>query len=356
MTNSRLGPGAEFDLIRKFLGDAGGGADGGTSAVQVGPDGSPSGVQVGPDGGPSGVQVGPGDDCAVVSGDLAISVDMTIEGVHFLKEWLTPEEIGYRAVAAALSDLAAMAAAPVGVLVALALRLEDAHELGPRVMAGARAAAAGVKAVLLGGDSTRSPGPMVIDVVVVGNTARPLLRSGARPGDTLWVTGELGAAAAAVRSWQRGLEPEPAARLAFALPAPRIEEAIWLARHGVIAALLDISDGLAGDAGHIAAASDVQIVLDAESIPIHPAVYASSADAADALRLALAGGEDYELCFAARPGAVEPLAAQFSEAFGLQLTCVGAVQAGIGVLLRDGSGRLHDLPATGFDHFGGAAG
>jgi thiamine-monophosphate kinase len=334
MTNIRLGPGAEFDLIRQFLGDAGHGADAG----------------------PSTVQVGPGDDCAVVGGDLAISVDMAIEGVHFLREWLTPDEIGYRAVAAALSDLAAMAATPIGILVGLALRLEDAHELGPRVMAGARAAAASANAVLLGGDSTRSPGPMVIDVVVVGNAARPLLRSGARPGDTLWVTGELGAAAAAVRSWKRGDEPEPAARMAFARPTPRIEEANWLAQHGAIGALLDVSDGLAGDAGHIAAASSVRIVLDAGSIPIHPAVHASSADADEAFRLALAGGEDYELCFAARPGAVEPLAAQFSEAFGLQLTCVGAVQAGLGVALRDGNGRIHDLPDTGFDHFGGASG
>jgi thiamine-monophosphate kinase len=332
MTNIRLGPGAEFDLIRQFLGDAG----------------------HGPDGDPSAVQVGPGDDCAVVSGDLAISVDMTVEGVHFLREWLRPDEIGYRAVAAALSDLAAMAATPIGILVGLALRLEDAHEFGPRIMAGARAAAASANAVLLGGDSARSPGPMVIDVVVVGNAVRPLLRSGARPGDTLWVTGELGAAAAAVRSWKRGDEPEPAARLAFARPTPRIEEANWLAEHGAIGALLDISDGLAGDAGHIAAASDVRIVLDADSIPIHPVVHASSAD--EALRLALAGGEDYELCFAARPGAVEPLAAQFSEAFGLQLTCVGAVQAGLGVVLRDGNGRIHDLPDTGFDHFGGASG
>jgi thiamine-monophosphate kinase len=334
MTNIRLGPGAEFDLIRQFLGD----------------------TRHGPGGGPMAVRVGPGDDCAVVSGDLAISVDMTVEGVHFLREWLTPEEIGYRAVAAALSDLAAMAATPIGILVGLALRLEDAHELGPSVMAGARAAAADANAVLLGGDSTRSPGPIVIDVVVVGNTARPLLRSGARPGDTLWVTGELGAAAAAVRSWKRGDEPEPAARLAFARPTPRIVEASWLAQHGAIGALLDVSDGLAGDAGHIAAASGVRVVLDAESIPIHPTAYASSAHADEALRLALAGGEDYELCFAARPGAVEPLAAPFREAFGLQLTCVGAVEAGLGVVLRDGSGRIHDLPDTGFDHFGGVAG
>jgi thiamine-monophosphate kinase len=218
-------------------------------------------------------------------------------------------------------------------------------------MEGAAAAAAGVNAVLLGGDVTRTHGPLVIDVVVVGNALRPALRSGAMPGDAVWVTGELGAAAAAVRVLQRGETPDPAARLVFALPTPRTAEAAWLARHGVINALIDLSDGLAGDVGHIAAASAVRIILDARAVPIHPAAQAEAAGADDALRLAIAGGEDYELCFAAPPGAVEPLVPAFVETFALRLSRVGIVQQGSGVLLRDPDGQLSELSAPGYDHF-----
>src|SRR5690606_22071547 len=179
------------------------------------------------------------------------------------------------------------------------------RDIAPRVMDGVRAAAAGARAALLGGDMSRTAGPMVVDIVVIGNALRPVLRNGARPGDSVWVTGELGAAAAAVRTWEAGGTPEPAARLAFALPTPRIAEATWLAARGVVDALIDISDGLAGDISHIAAASGVRVLIDAAAVPIHPTVHVHTADAELALRIALTGGEDYELCFAAPPGAVE---------------------------------------------------
>jgi len=329
MTEIPLGRGPEFDLIRQFL-----------RAQSAERESLPEAVRV-----------GPGDDCAVVRGEgVALSVDMSIEGVHFLREWLEPEEIGYRATASALSDLAAVAATPIGILVALATTRFDAQDVAPRVMDGARAAAAGAKAMLLGGDVTRTPGPMVVDVVVVGNAMRPALRRGARPGDSLWVTGELGAAASAVHAWKSGRQPEPAARLAFALPTPRTAEAAWLAGRGTVDALIDISDGLGGDVGHIAAASGVKIILDASSIPIHPTVSLGTNDPEDALRLALNGGEDYELCFAAPPGAVERIGDLFMNTFGLQLTCVGTVHEGSGVLLRDYNGRLGELRHAGFDH------
>src|SRR5688572_1443061 len=302
---TRLGKGAEFDLIREFL-----------AAASTATAGQPAA-----DGSSDNVRVGPGDDCAVVRGDgIAISVDMSVEGVHFRRDWLNPEEIGYRAAAAALSDLAAVAATPIGILVALALRPDDAAAVGVGVMKGAAAAAAGVHAALLGGDVTRTDGPLIVDVVVVGNVVEPVLRSGAAPGDVVWVTGELGAAAAAVRVLQRGETPDPAARLVFALPSPRTEEAVWLARHGVISAAVDLSDGLAGDAGHIAAASGVQIIIDAGDVPIHPAAQSEGEGTEGALRLAVAGGDDYELCFTARPGSVEPLVAGFVETFGVRLS------------------------------------
>jgi thiamine-monophosphate kinase len=328
-----LGHGAEFDLIRRFL-----------------RAGSPAAGAL-----PDSVKVGPGDDCAVVDGGgIALSVDMSIEDIHYRRSWLEPQEIGYRCVAAALSDLAAVAAAPIGVLIALAASDVDGPEVALAVMEGARAAASGYGAALLGGDVTRSPGPLVVDVVVVGETLRPALRRGAQPGDSLWVTGELGAAAAAVAAWIAGRRPEPAARLAFALPAPRIAEAAWLTGHNAVDAMVDISDGLAGDVSHIAAASSVHIVLDAASIPIHPTVHMGAADRADALRVALTGGEDYELCFAAPPGVVERIAESFTQTFNIPLTCVGTVHEGAGVSLRDVDGSVRDLALHGFNHFGRA--
>jgi thiamine-monophosphate kinase len=329
--NIPLGHGAEFDLIRRFLQHP-----------------MPAGDMALPD----HVRVGPGDDCAIIHGEnIALSVDMAVEDVHFRRAWLQPEEIGYRSVAAALSDLAAVAAKPIGVLVALATGAEDSGDEAASIMAGARAAAEGVGAALLGGDVTRSPGPLMIDCVVVGNAPRPVLRRGARAGDSIWVTGELGAAASAVAAWKAGREPEPSARLAFALPMPRIREALWLSAHNVVNALIDISDGLAGDVTHIAAASGVRIVLDMNAIPIHPVAHMGLDDHEAALRLALSGGEDYELCFASPAGAVERLIEAFDREFALPLTCVGTVHEGAGVGMRALDGTLRDLDAGGFNHF-----
>jgi thiamine-monophosphate kinase len=329
MTHIPLGRGAEFDLIRQFFPN-----DPSAGAARV----------------PEAVRVGPGDDCAVVRGEgIALSIDIAVEDVHFRRAWLQPEEIGYRATAAAMSDLAAVAATPIGVLASLALPTTDT-DLAPRIMEGVRAAAAGGRAVLLGGNVSRTSGPIVVDIVAVGNALRPVLRRGAMPGDAIWVTGELGAAAAAVRAWTRGETPEPAARLAFALPTPRIAEAGWLNARGAIDALIDLSDGLASDAGHIAAASDVRIILDAAAIPIHPAVHVHVPEHAAALRLALTGGEDYELCFAAPPGAVERIADDFADTFNVPLTRVGTVHAGTGVMLR-ANGAVVPMPWSGHDHF-----
>lgn len=336
MTQIPLGSGAEFDLIRQFY---------------ARDDAAARGSRI-----PDAVRVGAGDDCAIVRGEgLALSVDIAVEGVHFRRDWLQPEEIGYRAAAAALSDLAAVAATPIGILVSLAIDPTDALDVAPRIMDGARAAADGARAVLLGGDLSRTMGPLVIDIVAVGNALRPVLRRGAREGDSIWVTGELGAASAAVRAWQRGDIPEAAARLAFALPTPRIAEAGWLAARGVLDALIDISDGLAGDVAHIAAASAVRIVIDGASVPIHPVVRAETPDPEHALRLALGGGEDYELCFAAPPGAVERIAESFIDTFDLALTRVGTVHAGAGVLLRALGGAVIDMPLAGHDHFNASA-
>jgi thiamine-monophosphate kinase len=324
---SRLGPGAEFDLIRRFLHRAPRGAD-------------------------EDVLVGPGDDAAVLrEGGITLSVDVSIEGVHFRRDWLTPEEIGYRAAAAALSDLAAMAARPVGLLVSLAVTSEDAAEIAPGVMRGVADLAERFAAALLGGDLSRSPGPMVIDVTVVGRTALPVLRSGAEPGDEVWVSGELGAAGAAVAALLRGERPGLEAMRRFARPTPRVAEAIWLAEQGVPKAMLDLSDGLLGDAAHLAAASRVAVVLDADSIPVHGAVVADRRS--ELVNLAASAGEDYELCFCAAAGAGDRVQAELLRRFGLPVTRVGRVEGGQGVYWRGSGGARVAAGAGGYQHFGG---
>lgn len=298
------------------------------------------------------MRVGPGDDCAVVAGDgIALSTDMSVEGVHFRRDWLGFGEIGWRAAAAALSDLAAVAARPVGVLVSLALPRADAGAHAEEVMDGVRRAAASVGGVLLGGDLARTSGPMVIDVTVVGECPRPVLRSGAAAGDEVWVTGLLGAPAACVEQLTFARAPDPGARARFAAPVPRTREALWLAERRLPTAMIDLSDGLAGDAGHLSAASGVAILLPPELVPVHPAVARHTASDEARRRLALAGGEDYELCFTARIGSVQPHLDDFARAFGIELTCVGRVAGGDGVWFVDAEGHRRPLGLHGWLHF-----
>ena len=320
-----LGPGVEFDRIRGFL------------------EGMPP---PGPN-----VRLGPGDDACVLADGWVISTDMSVEGVHFRLDWIGADEAGYRAAAAGLSDLAAMAAEPVGILISIAAPGDGA--LAEQAMAGVKEVARTCGASLLGGDLTRSPGPLVIDVVSVGRTTDPLLRSGARAGDELWVTGSLGGAAAAAALWQ-GAKPVPAAlRQAFAAPRPRLSEARWLREVGVGAGL-DLSDGIAGDSAHLAAASGVRVILEEGAIPLHPALAGIVLPPdATCLKLALHGGEDYELLVAARPGLLAPRVEEFTRQFDLVLTRVGRVIPGGGVFLETvAPGPLRRMERGGYDHFG----
>lgn len=324
---TRLGAGKEFDLIRTFLHDL-------------------------PEPDPARVRCGPGDDGAVLAGSgVVLSTDMSVEGIHFRREWLSPAEIGYRATAAALSDLAAMAARPDGVLVSLALPEGDSAAVATELMQGVREVCDAFGAALLGGDVTRSPGPLVVGVTVVGHTVEPVLRSGARRGDEVWVTGELGGSAAALYFLLRDEAPPPASFSRFARPSPRIREARWLQSRAVLHSMLDLSDGLAGDAAHLAAASGVAILLAPELIPVHPAVAELAENRGEALRLALGGGEDYELCFTAAPGHIQEHAFPFQEQWGVPLTCVGRVAGGDGVWWSDAEGNRTPLPVGGYQHF-----
>jgi thiamine-monophosphate kinase len=322
----RFGPGREFDLIRGLVGAS-----------------RPL---------PPGILVGPGDDCAVLAGGLVVSVDLSVEGVHFRRSWISMEEAGYRAAASALSDLAAMGAEPLGALLSMALDPGEVEVVASSLQSGAAEACQRAGAPIIGGDLSRSPGPVVLDVVVLGRSDRPLLRAGSVPGDEVWVTGWLGESRAAVEAWKNGDTPPPALQKAFARPTPRIREARWLVEHATLHAGIDLSDGLVGDAGHLAAASGVALIIDSDRLPFSSELEAWSGNREDCLRLALRGGEDYELCLTAPPGALGSMVSAFRKEFGIPLSRVGRVTEGSGVRVQ-GSLGAGGTPEGGFSHFEG---
>ncbi len=283
--------------------------------------------------------LGIGDDAATLElprGDaLVASVDSAVEDVHFRRGWLTAREIGHRAAAAALSDLAAMGAAPVGMLVAIAIPDAWRPDL-LEIADGVGDVAHRWKAPILGGNTTRAR-ELSITTTVLGTVYSPLRRDAVRPGDRLYVTGRLGASAAALAALLANAEPDPRHRDKFARPEPRVEEARWLAAMGATGAI-DVSDGLIADLGHLAAASGVRIELDLEHIPVAPG--ASSKDAA-------ASGEEYEVVVSThRPIDLEA----FFAAFRLPLTPIAHAIAGDpGVEVRH-KGRRVANPG-GHDHF-----
>lgn len=266
-----------------------------------------------------------GDDCAVVEFDslrIAISTDLAIEDTHFRRGWLAPVEIGWRATAAALSDLAAVAATPSGVLVSVGLPADLPTEYLTDLMDGAADAAHSVGGQVWGGDLVRSA-QIVVDVTVVGRViGRMLTRSGVQAGDSIWVTGALGGSRAAVEAWAERREPDSSARERFAHPTPRVAEAAWLRDRGA-KAMIDLSDGLVPDARHLVAASNVSLIIDADLVPVHPS--------ADGWQSALASGEEYELLLAMPSDTDAATAGHFQQKFGVSLTRIGSAAPGSGV-------------------------
>ncbi len=322
MSHLALGAGGEFDRIRAI-------------ARTLGPRAAPL-----------------GDDCAVIPDDaesLVLSTDVSVEGVHFRRAWLAQSEIGWRAAAAALSDLAADGARCVGLLVAVVVPGDAAEADVVALMDGVAAAAASVGGLVLGGDLSRGP-QWSIAVTVVGRAARPVTRAGAAPGDTVWITGALGGAHAAVSAWAAGHEPSPAVRTAFARPEPRIAAGQWLAAHGATA-MVDVSDGVVADARHLAAASGVAIELDLDLLPIFAGLAAPAGD--DVALVAAAGGEDYELLATMPAQFAAADRDAFIRACGVPLTLIGVVQTGAAVrALRSGA----PVDVRGYDHFGAVPG
>lgn len=285
--------------------------------------------------------VGIGDDAAVVRvprGDaLVASVDAAIENRHFRDEWLTPREIGYRAVTAALSDLAAMAAQPLGILVALALPERWSPHL-PAIADGIADAVTAAGTTILGGNLAAAQ-LLCLTTTVLGSAFAPLRRSGLRPGDAVYVTGRLGGPGAAVAAWNSGHRLHDEHRRRFAHPVARLREARWLADRGANAAI-DISDGLAADLEHLAAASAVGLDIDLDVVPLIDGVNGPVA--------AAASGEEYELAVGA-PDSASLDASEFERTFGIPLTAIGrAVPRERGLVFRRGAERV--AKPSGYDH------
>jgi thiamine-monophosphate kinase len=301
------------------------------------------------------LRLGSGDDAAIVvpDGATATSVDALVEGVHFHREQSSLAQIGRKALATALSDLAAMGAEPGEAYVVLGVPADLDEEGCLELLDGLAEMAVATGTSLAGGDLTRAP-QLFLSMTVVGHTANPELlvtRGGARPGDVLVLTGEIGGAAAGLLTLER---PELAGGLVAAGglhdrqldPRPRIEAGRALAAAGATA-MIDLSDGLGGDARHVAVASEAGLRIDAAALPLAAGVAEVAAAAErDPLQLAVSGGEDYEL-LAALPAERLKEASAAVEEVGLRLTRIGEVVAGEGVEIRLPDGR--SLEPAGFD-------
>lgn len=301
--------------------------------------------------------LGIGDDAALLAPapdcELVVSTDMLVAGRHFFAG-AEPEALGHKTLAVNLSDLAAMGSRPRWALLACALPEADPAWL--EAFARGFFALADVHGVdLVGGDTTR--GPLNLCVTVLGEVpaGQALRRSGARPGDEVYVSGRLGDAALAV-AHHRGrvaLAPEELERCEAALsrPAPRV--ALGERLRGLATAAIDLSDGLVGDLGHIAKASHVRATIELAAVPRSPAVdrRLAGAERALALECLVAGGDDYELCFTVPAGAAAKLQS-ISADVGVALTRVGAIASGSDLVLLDEQSNPLETAPRAFDHFG----
>lgn len=302
------------------------------------------------------VRVGIGDDAAIVAPapgcELAFSVDMLVEGRHFLPD-VDPASLGHKTLAVNLSDLAAMGATPRWALLAGALPDNDEQWLAA-FAGGLFALAARYRVTLIGGDTTRGPRNLCLTIIGELPAGTAIRRGGAQAGDDVLVSGRLGDAALALAALLGRTHLDAATltalRARLEWPEPRV--ALGERLRGVASAALDVSDGLTGDLGHILAASGVGADVELVRIPCAPALRERLASAERDLALAsvLAGGDDYELCFTAPPSARPALAALAIE-LSLPITRVGTITAARALRVRDEHGReLSTLPPA-FDHF-----
>lgn len=286
------------------------------------------------------IAVGAGDDAAILritpGHELVATSDMLMDQVDFVVGRDPPAKIGRKALAANLSDLAAMAARPLGALVSLALPARGGADLAQQLYAGLLPLAADMDCPIVGGDTNSWDGPLVISVTALGEVpaGRRWLRSGARPGDAIVVTGEFGGS---ILGKQFDF-------------VPRVREALWLAQHASVHAAIDVSDGLSLDVARLANASGCGAVLELERVPISQAAYALAereGSASDALAHALADGEDFELILALPPNEAQTLEQQ---PLAVPLRRIGYFVSMPGLFRHVPGGEPVPLPVRGYQH------
>ena len=293
--------------------------------------------------------IGIGDDCAVVriprGHEALVTTDFSLENIHFRRAWHPPESVGHRCLARGLSDIAAMGGEPLAAFLSLALPRSLPQAWVDGFFRGLLKLAAEFRVSLAGGDTAESPAGIMADIVVLGFVpkGKAVLRSGARPGDSIFVTGELGASAAALKSLYGGKKLEPARFPRHFYPSPRVAVGRFLRKNGWASAMIDISDGLSTDLGHICEESRVGAEIEAAAIPV--ATVGKPAREVD-LGLALNGGEDYELLFTVPRGEQVP-----SRIAGVAIRLIGQVTRGRKISLRERDGAKRELPEQGWEHF-----
>ena len=311
---------------------------------------------------PAWIPIGIGDDAAVIEparGELdVLTTDSLIEGVHFRRDWTALDAVGYKALAVNVSDLAAMGAAPRAALLSLALPPDLALDAFDALLDGFLRLATQMNVPLAGGNLSQSPGPLVVDVTLLGSARRRrvLTRSAARPGDELYVTGSLGAAATGL-AIRRNAQIDATVNAEFAAcvaryerPEPRLRWGLTVARNRAASACVDLSDGLADAVTQIAEASGVGAVVVAAELPIHAGTTQwATLTGGQAVPLAMSGGEDYELLFAVPKKRRSRFLAIARALKDVPVTRVGRVTAEPGLWLeRDG--QIEPL-GRGFVHF-----
>jgi thiamine-monophosphate kinase len=295
---------------------------------------------------------GIGDDCAVVrvfDRLLLVSCDLFVENIHFRRAQATPESIGWKAATSSLSDIAAMGGAPLFCLVSLACPPDTEVGFIEAVYHGLVDAVSQWGAVVVGGDTTRSPDGLVLDVMVIGETIgnRYVSRRGAQPGDVLAVTGLLGLSAAGRSALERGKEA-PALIRAHGRPSARISEGQWFSACVQVHALIDVSDGLVQDAGHLAEAAKIGVDIDPTRLLVDPELGRyCAAQQLDPYEFILTGGEDYELVFALDANNCEETLRGFRREFHTEICTIGAFSDAWHGVRVAGRTPMH----RGFNHF-----